>query len=67
MRYLFKCCSNAFEVSLTDTAVAEEKKMTGHFYNNKILDGKKGKIWPVMFVDQSLFRPMFKVLFLINS
>ena len=55
MRYLFKCCSNAFEVSLTDTAVAEEKKMTGHFYNNKILDGKKGKIWPVMFVDQSLF------------
>ena len=36
MRHSFKCSSNAFKVSLTNTyPVVEEKKMTSHFYNNR--------------------------------
>ena len=46
--------------SLTNTyPVVEEKKMTGHFYINRESWMDKGKIWPVMPVDQPLLRPLY--------
>ena len=59
-RHSFKCCSNAFKVSLTNTypQLLKRKKWSVISIVTSNSGQKKDKIWPVMSIDRPLFRPL---------